>query len=163
MLSTYRVSSLSFGISEKSLRQKKTMSQPNFSNTTATALRRSADAMLRTLGCATISLRLPGIPEGDSTAIQLGAIPIATVDVTFAPALLRAKSPASTAPRQQYEILISAIAVDAAVEAQGLDSAAALFNSALGVVIGDRLLRITAFAAELCAGIAVLYRLSAGE
>ena len=110
------------------------MSQPNFSNTTATALRRSADAMLRTLGCATISLRLPGIPEGDSTAIQLGAIPIATVDVTFAPALLRAKSPASTAPRQQYEILISAIAVEAAVEAQGLDSAAALFNSALGVV-----------------------------
>ena len=132
-------------------------------NPTALGFRRSADAMLRTLGCAVISLRLPGIPEGNATAIQLGAVPVATMDVTLAPALLRAKSPASTAPRQQYEILISAIAVDAAVEAQGLDSAAALFNSALGVVIGDKLLRIIAFAAELCAGVAVLYRLSAGE
>jgi hypothetical protein len=132
-------------------------------NTTTLGLRRSADSMLRTLGCTSVALRLPGIPEGDATAIQLGAVPIATIDITLAPALVRSKPLAPNAPRQQYEILISAVAVDAAVESQGLDSADALFNSALGIVVNDKLLRITAFAAELCAGVAVLYRLSAGE
>ncbi len=104
------------------------------------AIARVAEAMLRSFGRNDVCLRLPaGVDTTDSPAYQ---------DEPLAPVVC-VSVPADTQVRRlSYELLVSATAVEALMEKRGADSAARMFNSAAGVVIGDRLHRIRSFAAK---------------
>ena len=129
----------------------------------AAGAQRAADAMLRSLGAAQVALRLPGISTADATSTQLGLAPLPTEDITLEPALVAARPLAADSGRQQYELLISALAMKAAAEQNGFTSEAEMLNAALGVVVNGALLRISGFAAELVAATPVLFRIRAGQ
>jgi hypothetical protein len=127
------------------------------------ALVRAANAMLRTLGGTEVSLRLPGVPPGDATSVQLGLSAIPVEDVPVSPVVILPLPADVRSGALRYELLMSASAVDALAEARGLDSAATLFNSSLGIVHGSSLLHISGLAVEVFGGIVTVYRVTAGE
>jgi hypothetical protein len=128
-----------------------------------TSLQRTTDSLLRAFGSASLALRFPGLPSGSTDAAQLGLASIPTEDVAISPAVIRPKGEASTANSQQYELLLSATAVDEIRDARGFASQAALFNAALGAVINGTLLRITSFSTELIGSTPVLHRVIVSE
>ena len=134
---------------------------------TPTAAQRAADAMLRSLGATEIALRLPGVSSAattnEVTSTQLGLAAVPTQDVTLAPAIVAARPIAADSGRQQYELLVSAAALQLAAEQNGFASEEEMLNSALGVVIAGALLRISGFAAELVAATPVLFKIRAGQ
>ncbi len=128
-----------------------------------TSIQRTTDSLLRAFGSPTLSLRFPGVPSGSSDAAQLGLASIATEDVVISPAVVRPKSPASSANAQRYELLLSATAIAAVMIDRGYDSEAALFNAALGAVVNGVLLRISSFSTELIGSTPVLHRVIVSE
>ena len=137
---------------------------------TPTAAQRAADALLRSLGATQIALRLPGVSAADPTSTQLGLAPVPTIYITLEPAIVTARPLAADSGRQQYEVLVSALAMKNAAENNGFATEAEMLNAALGVVIApsassgqaDTLLRIAGFAAELVAASPVLFKIRAG-
>lgn len=114
---------------------------------------RAADAMLRVLGGTEVTLRF---------ASPLGSDPVAD-EVPISPVVVIALAAPSPGLRLRYDLLVSATAAAALAEARGAESAAAMFNSALGVVFQNRLLRIEGLAVELAGGVVCLHRITAGE
>jgi hypothetical protein len=123
---------------------------------------RAADAMLRVLGGSDVALRLPVYPAATATQVELGLAAPQLLDVPLAPAAVLSLAAAADA-RLRYELLVSASATDAAVEAYGLSSAQDLFNSAVGVIFNGKLLRIERLAVDIFGGIVSLYRLTLTE
>jgi hypothetical protein len=130
---------------------------------TPTAAQRAADAMLRSLGATEVALRLPGVSTADATSTELGLAAVPTQDVTLEPAIIAARPIAADSGRQQYELLVSAAALQSAAEQNGFASEAEMLNSALGIVVAGALLRISGFAAELVAATPVLFKIRAGQ
>lgn len=144
-----------------------------------TSIQRTADSLLRAFGSASVSLRFPGLPSGSADAAQLGLAAIATEDITISPAVVRPRAQAATANQQQYELLLSATAIEEIRDQRGYTSDAALFNAALGAVVNLHasgptsspaqaasagvLLRITSFSTELVGSTAVLHRVMVQE
>lgn len=125
-----------------------------FTVSRARAAGRAAEAMVRTLGGGSATLRLPasaGDPDG------LGLLVPVLEDVTFKPVASR-RLLAGDDGRLRLELLFPVAAVDAQVEERSLDSAQDLFSSALGVILDTRLLHIERVEAEFFAGVPYLYR-----
>lgn len=123
----------------------------------ATTLR-AAEALLHALGGGGIVLRLPlptAVPNGD-----LGMAAPLTEDVELAPAVLQVIQPEDDG-RTRYEAAIAAGAVAEAVVRRNLVSADELFAAALGIVAGDKLLRIVNATPHACGSTIYLYRLQA--
>ena len=116
---------------------------------------RAADAMLRVLGATEVQLRLALPSDG-------GGPPVAD-DVPLSPVVVLPLNSGPRGLRLRYELLVSATAANKLAEERGADSPEALFNSALGVLYRNRLLRIDAVALELFGGLPCLFRLTAGE
>jgi len=124
---------------------------------------RVADALLRSLGGASICLRLPLAPGDKSDAAQIGLAAPAVLDVPLAPALFRkVRVPMQEGQPTKYEVLVSASAV-AAVAGEWMASADSLFQMAMGLVIADKLYLIEAVAAPELFGQTYLYRLLVRE
>ena len=133
---------------------------------------RAADAMLWTFGGDQVSLILPLATAPSDPGSQLGLndpgvqqVPISPVVVRNLSGLLAERAlpgPKST-PRLRLEILLSASAVNSAVEAQGATSAEALIGAALGIQYQAELLHIESMNTDFFAGIAYLYRIVAVE
>jgi len=119
---------------------------------------RMADGLLRALGGAPVSLRLPTPIATPGTNGELGLSAPIFQDVPLDPVMVR---DVSTAKQQRFELLVSASAVSQQVELQNADSADALFASALGFLHGDELLQIESIAADEFAGTAYLYHVIA--
>jgi len=117
-----------------------------------------ADGLLRALGGASISLRLPTNVANAGTNGELGLSAPVFQDVALCPVIVR---DLSNAKQERYELLISGLAIAQQVELQDTDSADALFASALGIVHGDDLLQIESIAADEFAGTPYLYRVVA--
>lgn len=133
---------------------------------------RAADAMLWALGGDQVSLVLPLATTPTDPGSQLGLndpgvqqVPISPVIVRNLSGLLadRALAPPKSTPRLRLEILLSASAVNSAAQAQGAESAEALFNSSLGIQYQAELLHIESMNTDYFAGIAYLYRVVAVE
>ncbi len=127
------------------------------------AMQRAADAMLRVLGGNAVALRLPLPAVASATAVQLGLAAPQVEEVALAPAALLPLDASPTSGRLRYELLVSASATNAVAEARGLESAPDLFNAAIGVVFGDKLLRIEGLAVEIFGGVVSLYRVALTE
>lgn len=118
------------------------------------AIARATDAMLRSFGATEVALVLPTAAGSD-----LGLSGPVVEQVALAPAVVRA----AAGSRPGIELLLPAATVAAAAELRNLNSAEALFETALGVLHGGRLLRITSVASDTFAGTPYLFRITAAE
>jgi hypothetical protein len=121
---------------------------------------RLADALLRGAGGCAASLCLPSVTGDATDAAQLGLSAPAYQDLALSPAAFRTvRSRLQEGDAGQYELLVSASAVAAQVDALQLDSADRLFAMAVGVTVGGKLFLFEGFAAPEALGRVYLYRL----
>ena len=125
------------------------------------AVVRAADAMLRSLGGAEVTLLIPQMGMPNDPSVQLGLVDPGVEEVRLAPVVVRNLPTASTGPRRRLEFLIPATAVSEELNSRNLASAQAFFDAALGIVHGSELLHVEGVATEYFAGMAYLYRVVA--
>ena len=118
-----------------------------------------ADSLLRSLGGASVALRLPA-PVSGGTATELGLTALSFSDATISPAVIRSLPP-SRQGDQHYEIILSASALQKLAETQNAASVNSLLASAAGLVYNGKLLLIYDVTADAFAGSPYLYRLHA--
>lgn len=128
-----------------------------------TAVQRAADAMLRALGGDQIALVLPLPTAPTDPGTQLGLSDPGVQQVFISPVIVRRLPPPNTGPVQVVEFLVSASSVASAVEDQGLGSADALFDLALGIQYQADLFHVEHVSTDYFAGTAYLYHLMAVE
>lgn len=125
---------------------------------------RAADALLRANAGMTISLLVAPAVGDSSDAGQVGANAPNFQELPISPVVFRKTSAALQKNGiAQYELLISAAAVDQQVSALELTSADALFHNAAGVLINGTQFVIQAHSISECLGHAYLYRLLVTE
>jgi hypothetical protein len=124
---------------------------------------RMSDSLLRSLGGRTVLLHIPAPAIEGDLGEQLGLAAPEFQDVELAPAVLRrvrAKIAVGVHEQvAQYELMVSASAVEKVVGTLAYDSAAVLFAQATGVLVDGELLEIASFAPSEAFGVAYLYRL----
>ena len=122
-----------------------------------------SDSLLRSLGGRTVLLHIPLPAVAGDLGEQLGLAAPQFQDVALAPAVfrrVRAKIATGAKSRvAQYELMLSASAVERALTSLEYDSAALLFAEASGVTVDGELLAIASFAAAEAFGVPYLYRL----
>jgi hypothetical protein len=117
--------------------------------------------MLRSLGGQEIHLLFPLNVLPNETASELGAVDPGVEDVAVAPVVVRNLATDSAGPRRRVEFLIPGSAIVDQVVAHNMGSAAALLDSALGLVYEGQMYRIEGMTAEQFAGTTYLYRVTA--
>ena len=117
---------------------------------------RAADAMLRALGGEEITLDLPLPASSSDISSQIGLADPGVQQVRLTPVVVRTLATPVSGPAQRLELLLSVSAVASAVEEQGLASAQALFNAALGIEHQGTLFRIESTSTDYFAGVPYL-------
>ena len=122
---------------------------------------RAADAMLRSLGATSITVRVsqPGV---DSTGSQLGLACGGFEDVPLSPVVVRSTAMAAN-ETVRVEVLVSANAAMAAATARGIEDVAPWLLEAHGVLYRNRLLHIDSVIVDHFAGSEYLYHILASE
>jgi hypothetical protein len=124
-------------------------------------VRRAADAMVRVLGGATITLRIADPSAGDTNS-QLGLTPAASEDLKIYPAVVRTIAP-STNGSKRIEVTLSAKVVKPIAEQYGVDDVPTWLLTAEGIVFRGRLMRIDTVISDHLGGVDYLYHLMATE
>jgi hypothetical protein len=122
-----------------------------------------ADALLRSVGGASASLRVTASNPSSDQA-EVGLLSTAFYEVQLSPAVMRKLSPSakgSDAP--QWEMLISASSVQAQIMALDIPSAQALFALTLAITVAGMEYLIESVAANEAFGNVYLYRLTLRE
>ena len=127
------------------------------------ALVRAAEAMLRSLGGEEVSLLFPMVSLPDDPAAQLGLADPGVEEILISPVVVRNLRAEARGTRVLFEFLIPAPVVWSKVEQRHVATPQALFESTLGISFDGRLLRIERLDTEHFAGVAYLYRVTAGE
>jgi len=115
-------------------------------------LARAADAMLRSLGGGEITLRLAGV--NSQPLAEFGIAQVAAAEVVLSPAVVRRSD-----GKGATEVLVSATAVDAAVEAQQWAGADQMFQCIVGLVLNERAWKLESVATDTFSGVTYLYRM----
>ena len=140
------------------------MSDPGIqANGMGMALVRAATAMLRALGGTEVALMFPLVTFPDDMSAQLGLSDPGIEEVRVSPVVVRPLAIDGKVTRMRAEFLIPTPVMWSKVESRGVNSAQALFDSALGILYEGRLLRIEKVESEQFGGTAYLYRVTAGE
>lgn len=123
----------------------------------AAALRRAADAMIQLLGAAAVAIRFP-------TAATMTGPALSTIaeDLALAPVHIRQLATDGNG-RRRFELLVSATPLNAICESQGADDVDTLLATAVGIVYGEELFRVTGVTSDRTAGVAYLYRIEVTE
>ena len=132
----------------------------SFENARSQAMARVTEAMLRALGGAEVTIRLPlnvALPNAD-----LGLAAPGTEDVVIKPAVLRSL-PSTSKERGRVELLVAASTVAEQAVSRNAESPEALLDGALGIVHNDRLLRIQSVDTHAVAEDPCFYRITATE
>ena len=127
------------------------------------AVRRAADAMLRTLGGAQVSVLFPLSAMPSESSVQLGLVDPGVEEVNFTPVVVRNLPTENTGPRQRVEFLLSASAVADEAASRSLPSGLDLLEKALGVMHQGDLFHIEGIVTECFGGMEYLYRVTAVE
>lgn len=122
----------------------------------AEAFLRAADSLLRALGPSEVILVLPVLVQQNNA--DLGRATPVVEQLSLSPAVVR-KIGSSTSARTQMEIMLSASTVNAQAESRNFDPPNALFDAALGIMHGEKLLRIEGVSWESFADTPYLYRI----
>jgi len=125
------------------------------------AVLRAADAMLRSLGGEEIQLLLPLMGMPDDSSAQLGLVDPGVQQLAIAPVVVRNLPTSNNGPRRRLEFLLSASVIEREATDQNAASAAALLESALGLVHDGEVLHIEGYSTEYFGGVAYLYRVVA--
>jgi hypothetical protein len=127
---------------------------------------RAADALLRGVGGRQVLLRAPAPAIPDDDGEQLGLSAPQFQDSPLAPVVYRRIRPklapavaTVNSPAPQYELLISATAINALTGSLAYDSANTLFAVAFGVLVDGVLMEIESATYSELGGAAYLYRL----
>jgi len=124
---------------------------------------RMADALLRSLGGRTVLLHIPAPAIPGDIGEQIGLATPLFQDVELRPVVLRkirAKiATAETERPAEYELLVSASAVERVVVSLAYQSADVLFGVACGVLVDGELMEITSATSVEGFGSVYLYRL----
>ena len=124
---------------------------------------RMSDSLLRSLGGRTVLLHIPAPAVEGDLGEQLGLAAPEFQDVELRPAVLRrVRAKIAVGAHEQvaqYELLVSASAVEKVVGTLAYDSAAVLFAQAAGVRVDGELLEIASFVGAEAFGVTYLYRL----
>ena len=126
-------------------------------------MRRTAEAMLRTLGGAEISLVFPLLATPGDPSAELGLMDPGVEEVKFCSVVARDLATPGTGPRRRLEFSIGATAVQAEVAERNVASAQALFESALGLMYCGDLLHIESVTSEVFGGTPYIYKVVAVE
>jgi len=125
---------------------------------------RAADALLRALGPSAVIMVLPVVNEqanadpSTSAGTGLGLATPVVEQVPLAPAVVRVLG-SDTATRTQVEVLLAASTVNANAEPRNFDPPDTMFDAALGILHGGKLLRIERVAWDSFADMRYLYRI----
>ena len=124
---------------------------------------RMADALLRSLGGRTVLLHIPASAVVGDIGEQIGLAAPLFQDVELRPVVLRRVRPkiatAETERPAEYELLVSASAVERIVGSLAYESADVLFAQACGVMVDGELMEITSATSTEGFGSVYLYRL----
>ena len=124
---------------------------------------RAADALLRALGGASVSLLLPATATASDAAGQLGLVDPGVQEVVIYPVVTRALVTGNLGPRRRIEFTLPASAVAAQLPALGMGTAEDLFNAVLGLNYGGDLFHIEKVVPENFAGTDCFYVVTAVE
>jgi hypothetical protein len=117
---------------------------------------RAAEALLRTLGGDEVVFRVPASTANSGDSAQLGLAGAATEDVAIGPVVVQ-NSRSSPNQAGELELLISAASLAKSREITKTSDALTFFESALGVVVREQLMRVVSVKAEQLGGVAYLY------
>lgn len=134
----------------------------SFNNDRGTALARSAEAMLRSLGGEEVQLRYATTATDAQADARLGLAETGSQDAAISPVVVRRVAAGNAYPNN-IEMLFAASSVEKQMELRSLDSADALFGAAIAVVHRGRAYRITSLAIEYYGGAPYLYRVTVTE
>jgi hypothetical protein len=124
------------------------------------AAARVADVLLRAAGGRTVMLRMPAPAVPADITEQLGIAVPTFQDIPLAPVVYRkARATVAIGKASRWELLVSAIAVEALVGSLAYASASVLFAAAFGVLSDDSLLEIESATSEQVLGQPYVYRL----
>ncbi|MGB8768420.1 MAG: hypothetical protein WCC92_02315 [Candidatus Korobacteraceae bacterium] len=128
---------------------------------TCLGVRRAADAMVRALGGAQITLRIADASAGDTNS-QLGLTPPTSEDVQISPALVRTIAPSANGSKR-IEVTLSAKAVKPLADQYGVDDVPTWLLTAEGVLFFGKLMRIDTVISDHLGGMDYLYHIVATE
>jgi|SRR3954471_16255306 hypothetical protein len=133
------------------------MNPLELSTSRAQAMTRAADAMIQLLGAGAVAIRLP-------IAVTIAGPALSTIseDLALAPVHIRQLANDSNG-RRRFEVLVSATALNAMCESQNADDVDGMLASAIGIVYGDTLFRVTGVNSDSTAGVPYLYRIDVVE
>jgi hypothetical protein len=135
------------------------MSDSSTQNFNGHALR-MANALLRANGGTTALLQMPTATGDTTDAGQLGLDAPSFQSLPLSPTVFRrVRATIAEGQPAKYELLISAVAVQAAVSELQLSSADSLFSMAAGVVVGGKLFLIESVSVSESMGMVYMYRL----
>jgi len=121
---------------------------------------RAADSLLQCVGGRQVFLRAPAPANPNDDGEQLGLSVPQFQDSVLSPVIYRRVRPRIAANHPtQYELLVSATAVNTLTGSQDSSAAAALFAAAFGVLVDEELLEIVSATCSEIGGAAYLYRL----
>jgi len=127
----------------------------------ACAVRRFADALLRSAGNAQVTIRIAAPSTGD-TGSQLGLESPTAEDLQISPALVTALEPTADGKRR-IAALLGANSLKPIAKQYGIQDIVAWLRTAQGILYYDNLLRIDTVTADKCVGADCLYHLTATE
>jgi hypothetical protein len=121
---------------------------------------RAAEALLQTLGGGEVLVRVPLIAPPPGISGELGLAGAVTEDIRLAPAVVRRLRLRNRQERNRHltEVLIAPGSLTQAREIRDSASAKEFFESAVGLVIGEKLFRFQSFSADEYGGAPYLYR-----
>jgi len=118
-----------------------------------------ADALLRSVAGTTALLRVTGA-NADTSMSEVGMLPTNFSEVTISPVLMRKLRPTwQEGGNSKWELMMSASAIEAQVEALDLASAQALFSMTLAITVGGQDYLIQSIATNEAFGTIYMYRL----
>lgn len=124
-------------------------------------VRRAADAMVRVLGGAQVTLRIADPSTGDTNS-QLGLTPPTSEDVPISPALVRTIAPAANG-NKRIEVTLSAKTVKPIADQYGVDDIPTWLLTAEGILFRNKLMHIDTVISDHLGGMDYLYHIMATE
>jgi hypothetical protein len=122
-----------------------------------------ADALLRTAGGSTATLRMTPLSAGGAMS-EVGLVATSFADVALSPVVMRKLQPGWQGDGEsRWELLVSATAVEQQISAMEIASAEALFALTLAVTVAGQEYLIESIAANEAFGQTYVYRLRLRE
>ena len=122
------------------------------------AARWAAESLLRSIGGRAVFLRIPAPAAAASVDEQLGLAAPEFEDAELSPVVFRKARPQATKSGEQWELMVSASAVERVAGDSGATDGLALFVGAAGVLVDDSLMEIVSVSSSEMNGAPYVYR-----